>query len=119
MSGEWVKSGEINVRPWGNGVAELQCPRCGFAGLHHTGVLVFDRTEDAVQVTLTSVQGGKVAVDTNGSNAGNPSSRRDGIVLKFECEGCGNAPIEMTIAQHKGSTEIGWRYVSAEATGSS
>lgn len=44
----------------------------------------------------------------------NPSSRRDGLVISFTCEQCSRDDpgdvIELTIAQHKGSTEIGWRF---------
>jgi hypothetical protein len=36
------------------------------------------------------------------------------MAIQFECEQCGGGAdddwIELTIAQHKGSTEIGWRF---------
>jgi hypothetical protein len=38
----------------------------------------------------------------------NPSWRRDGIAIEFCCEGCGSIG-ELTIAQHKGVTLVGWR----------
>jgi hypothetical protein len=49
------------------------------------------------------------------AESGNPSPRRDGIVISFFCEQCTNwgetgEVIELTLAQHKGATEIGWRY---------
>ena len=111
MTNTWMKSDEITTRPWGDSVSELQCPRCGVANLHHSGVTVYDRGEDATTVVKTSVSNGKVAVESIAPGAGNPSLRRDGISIRFWCEGCGEEPIELTIGQHKGSTEIGWRYV--------
>jgi hypothetical protein len=39
----------------------------------------------------------------------NLSERRQGMTLAFACELCeGN--IELTIAQHKGFTYVGWRF---------
>jgi hypothetical protein len=95
-------------------VSELRCPRCAGPNLHHLGVTVFDRAEDAPVVIRTLVEGGKSKTDVvpNG-DSGNPSSRRDGLAILFSCEGCGGDladPIELMIAQHKGSTEIAWRY---------
>jgi hypothetical protein len=50
--------------------------------------------------------------------SGNPSSRRQGLAIRFFCEGCGGADsddiIELTVAQHKGSTELAWRYSPAK-----
>ncbi len=111
MTNTWVQSDEIKTRPYGRGIAELHCPRCGSANLHHTGVTVFDRAEDRPTVVETTVSAGKVKVDPASIGAMNPSARRDGLAIRFDCEGCGEDPIELTIAQHKGSTEIGWRYV--------
>jgi hypothetical protein len=77
--------------------------------------MVFDRKEDSASTVRSLVTGSSVTVGIVDSNhAGNPSSRRDGIVIDFECEQCGGGTdenrIELTIAQHKGSTEIGWRF---------
>jgi len=86
----------------------LLCPRCGADNLHHSGVIVFDRPEDAASVTEIRVEGNKVQMNqTTGDK--NPSSRRDGLSVNFNCEQCGDG-IQLTIAQHKGSTEIGWRF---------
>lgn len=86
----------------------LFCPRCDSGNLHHIGVTVFDRQEDAATVVKTEVAAGRVSVDPKNTGIGNPSARRDGITIDFRCEGCGDGPITLTIAQHKGSTLIGW-----------
>lgn len=104
----------VSTRDLG-GAVELECPRCRASLLHHGAVKVFDRHEDAASVTMTTVSGGTVSMATVGAvGSGNPSSRRDGLSIRFWCEGCGgDTPddvIELTIAQHKGATEIGWRF---------
>jgi hypothetical protein len=95
------------------GATDLLCPRCKEDLLHHLNVSVFDRSEDAHSAVLTKVQNATVSIAVT-DNRGNPSSRRDGIAIGFECEGGGGGKpddfIELTIAQHKGSTEIGWRF---------
>lgn len=101
------------------GAVELECPRCGASLLHHGAVTVFDRGEDADRETMTTISGGTVSMATvESGGSGNPSGRRDGLAIRFWCEGCGgDTPddvIELTIAQHKGATEIGWRYTPAK-----
>lgn len=94
---------------------ELKCPRCGGLNLHQGRVTVFDRAEDAEQTTVTTVAGGLTASHLLPSKrVANPSCRRHGLAIAFECEACG-AGIELTIAQHKGATEFGWRYEEREA----
>lgn len=105
-----IETSEVKTRDWSTRASLLICPRCGADLLHHEGVTSFDRREDAPKVVKTSVAAGKVSVDPFASNEGNPSSRRDGVVIDFRCEGCGEAPMQLIIAQHKGTTEIGWRY---------
>lgn len=111
----------ISTRDAGS-VTDLICPRCGADNLHHLGVAVFDRNEDAPLTVKTLVEGATVAVAVLASEgSANPSSRRDGLAIQFECEGCGGGTnedvIELTIAQHKGSTEIGWRYSELKERG--
>lgn len=92
----------------------LLCPRCGGNYLRHQGVTFFDRSEDEKIETKIEVGGTTISMSRVPENTGNPSSRRDGMVISFDCEGCGGgkAPnrIELTIGQHKGTTEIGWRF---------
>ena len=89
----------------------LVCPRChdSHSYLHHGRVTVYDRREDDPRPIKIEVAGGAALikrVDSDGS--GNPSSRRDGLAIHFECEICGLTS-ELTIAQHKGQSLIGWR----------
>ena len=108
-----VRSNEIRITDWGTSV--LRCPRCNGNNLHQRTVTVFDRGEDQEQVVRTTVEGNTTTVDVVG-NEGNPSSRRHGLSILFDCERCGNSNetyyIELTVAQHKGSTETAWRYTS-------
>lgn len=105
------------------GSADLLCPRCGADNLHHVGVVMYERGEDdpdVLRVTQTLKRYGEERVTTAASEivpsdrSGNPSSRRSGLAVQFECEQCGGGTdedrIELTIGQHKGSTEIGWRF---------
>jgi len=98
----------------GNGVIRgeplLRCPRCGHNYLHHGQVTVFDRTEDATLTLVTAIVAGVTAVHLRPSSmVANPSRRRHGIAIAFECEEC-PGEIELTIAQHKGETRIAWRF---------
>jgi len=87
----------------------LRCPRCDFEYTHQGDVTVWSRTEDAPVTIKNTVHGdGTVTLGAVRYQGDNPSSRRDGASIKFSCEGCGGA-FEMTVAQHKGHTFIGWR----------
>jgi hypothetical protein len=112
----------IIVKPHSGG-ANLLCPRCGNSYLHHRGVVAYDRSEDAETVLKTSVEVGKTTVQLVAqADSGNPSSRRDGLVIQFWCENCGggddgSSVIELTLAQHKGETEVAWRFTPMDALG--
>lgn len=80
---------------------ELVCPSCGFNYLHHVKVEVFERSEDALHGVHVAVSEGQAVMDT--SLEGNPSGRRHGITIQFECEGCDAEPV-LSISQHKGYT---------------
>lgn len=93
---------------------DLVCPRCGGFNLHHVGVRMYERSEDQPTVTLIETYGDRVKVTPRvSSDRANPSSRRHGMVVMFDCELC-NSPegeedrIELRFAQHKGSTEVSW-----------
>lgn len=81
----------------------LCCVGCGEPNLHHEKVEVFYRDgEDAEQgyhVVCTH------DVTIGRSMIGNPSRRRDGVRIVFNCEHC-DAKTELTIVQHKGSTYL-------------
>ena len=80
----------------------LICPGCGNDYLHHGKVEVFERaTEDAP----SSI----VVVSGDGPHEGqNPSSRRNGLLIYFDCETCDAAPV-LAVLQHKGQTVIEWQ----------
>jgi len=96
---------EIDLKGTFEGV---QCPACRNRNLHHGEVAVFSRGEDAAQTLVTIANGNShqtsVAI-TDGE--GNPSSRRDGVLISFTCEHCYALP-DLEIYQHKGATFIEW-----------
>lgn len=84
---------------------QLTCPGCGSTYLHHVRVDVFDRKEDAEQVRRTRVDEAVSVLTLPNETSGNPSSRRDALAVRFECEECGS-PSTLSIAQHKGETHL-------------
>jgi hypothetical protein len=97
----------------------IYCPRCGEANLHQGTVTVFNRLEEdgAVEITriLPDGRGQRWMATTTGSVAaehGNPSARRNGLVIEFECEHCVE-PVKLQIWQHKGATFVEWADVIA------
>jgi len=102
-----INSNEIRMEDTGS-APHLICPRCGGNNLHHEIVILYARHEDANVVIETAVSRTFVeSVETDGSD--NPSRRRDGLAICFSCEECGEG-LQLTIAQHKGSSEIAWRF---------
>jgi hypothetical protein len=102
-----VRTGTVHY----DNTASLLCPCCGFEYLHQHKVTVFNRPEDADLTSVTTIIGGLAATHLQPSEGcGNPSSRRQGAAIEFNCEGCLNR-IELTLAQHKGATHIGWRVI--------
>lgn len=103
-------SPDIQIAWGGNFTAVLKCPRCSGEFMHQGRVTVFDRSEDAEYTAVTTVDCGLSATHLLPSGeTDNPSSRRQGMSIAFECELC-EGGIELTIAQHKGHTHVGWRY---------
>jgi hypothetical protein len=92
-------------------VMELACPRCGGEYLHHRGAVFFERGEDQALVVKIVVDRG-TSTTTIDSGVGNPSSRRHGMFVKFECEECSTPgdTLQLNIAQHKGATELSWTF---------
>ena len=85
---------------------ELGCPSCGGGYLHHDGVQVFDRGEDAPKGLHVRWEAGEARVCIDELRE-NPSSRRGAITIRFHCEGCPAKP-KLAIVQHKGMTYVGW-----------
>jgi hypothetical protein len=93
----------------------LCCPYCGEQYLHHREVTVFRRIEDdpdteEVTVSTQPATAPTVAMEVECLN---PSSRRDGLAITFECEHCLERP-EFAIAQHKGQSFMAWRHRGTE-----
>ena len=58
----------------------LLCPDCGHQYMHHERIEIFERGEDALDVTRTIVDGGQTQVDrVPNAGSGNPSARRHGV----------------------------------------
>jgi hypothetical protein len=105
------------------GAISLCCPQCGGDCLHHGRVTVFHRIEDDEVITQTVVTGPTATVEAvPNSRTTNPSSRRDGIEIEFQCELChweknsdfANQRMFLRIAQHKGKTLLEWRFEDRE-----
>lgn len=96
------------------GAHNLRCPRCGGEYLHHYAVTIYERGEDGGTEIRTHVENGTSKTEVVSSSRDNPSQRRHGMTISFTCEECPDRddlpPIQLTIAQHKGNTEIGWRH---------
>jgi hypothetical protein len=91
-----------------DGSNALACLHCGEQYLHHGRVTVFDRSEDEVKLTKTTVDRGVTVKTIRARGSGCPSYRRHGLAIRFLCESC-NQTSELTIEQHKGHTYLGWR----------
>jgi hypothetical protein len=102
----WTK---VEVARFTDTESALRCPRCGEpGGLHHGQVTIYDRLrEDSEETTVTRVWNGMVSSHRMTGPVGNPSDRRGGLRVSFSCEFCGDR-VELTLAQHKGDTVIGW-----------
>ena len=78
----------------------LLCPKCGFDHTHLESVEYFGRHEDADRGTHAKMNFDGCEVDE--FLDGNPSDRRDGLILHFSCEG--GCEFDILIFQHKGGT---------------
>lgn len=83
--------------------SELLCPACGGNYLRHGRIHVYDRSEDSRTGVHVTVSGS--AVNMNSDMSGNPSGRREGLLIEFFCEQCEAQPV-LQIAQHKGLTLV-------------
>ena len=85
----------------------LLCPTCGFYYLHHDRVTTHSRAEDEDEGAAVRVV--DVLDEEEGGGASrpppNPSKRRSGVVIEGWCEGCDQRWM-LTLAQHKGQTQI-------------
>ena len=91
---------------------EVACPYCKQEELHHMGVEMFARGEDAntgehISLLANGVDGDKIHRVHNHSMHNNASMRRGSILIHFFCEQCQQQPT-MFFVQHKGHTYAGW-----------
>lgn len=89
----------------GTGHSVLCCPRCGHSQIRHSMVAHHLREKEDGLSSVSFLP--KQHVTPLGDN---PSARRGAVVVSFECERCG-PDLELTITQHKGDTQLGWRYI--------
>ena len=97
----------------------LKCPQCGGNYLHHRNTTIFERSEDDKLTTVIAQSEHEAQVSRFPSaDTCNPSYRRNGIIIEFQCEHChydyGDASPELqgffrlAIIQHKGNTFVEW-----------
>lgn len=102
---------KISWDTFGVDVGVLACPICDFEYTHQGGVEVFNRECEDIPCD-------GVMVDARGElsrpQGDNPSERRNGIRIYFQCEGC-HSETALCFAQHKGNTFIYWEDVYREA----
>lgn len=80
-----------------------RCPFCGFDYTHHGKIEIFGREEDSESPNHVTVERYNTKLDRD--NGGNPSTRREGVLIQFWCEGCHRIHY-LSIAQHKGITGV-------------
>lgn len=86
----------------------LKCADCGGNFLHQFRVQVFNRErEDAKTGLRIDVVYGKPLETSKDTEHGNPSDRRDGIRIYFNCENCPHISV-LAIYQHKGTEYLTW-----------
>lgn len=86
----------------------LCCPRCGDFHIHQVGVDIFDREEDEPRGTLTEVRKEQICSYVKHDLSGNPSKRRDGIVIRFVCEQCPDEVFLLAFSHDRGKTLVFW-----------
>ena len=90
----------------------LICPGCGDHNLHQFTVEVFNRyREDDPTGFHAMIENHALNLDLD--MAGNPSLRRDGLLIYFACEHCPGR-VRLSIAQHKGATLVECSYSEPE-----
>lgn len=103
------KSDEIPIPKGGHtyppSLIHIACPHCTAQELHHNSVETFFRMEDWDEGVYTKSTHDGVVSGTD--LTGNPSPRRDGVVIRFWCEIC-DGKSKLCLIQHKGSTYMYW-----------
>ena len=87
-------------------IEAMLCVGCGEDCLHQTGMIWFQRSEDAKKGTAYFVQHGQSGkYEFEDYRSANPSTRRHGSIVIFECELC-HTITGLSFAQHKGHTHV-------------
>ena len=94
---------------------QLTC-KCGSTYLHQGNVTIFNRGEDGDITTVIAQNGDEVqASKFPSADTCNPSPRRYGLIIEFDCETCGlwggerpGVLQQLAIFQHKGNTFMEW-----------
>lgn len=103
--------------------SELKCPTCSESYLHQRDVTVFQRYEDQPKTIVMQQSEDNMIVTTFPSeDTCNPSPRRHGLLIEFECEHCHYTHVDgegdehpreplhrLAIYQHKGITFVEWQ----------
>ena len=115
---------QVILRDYNNTMgSELACPTCSEAYLHQRNVTVFQRYEDEATTVVMQQNENDMHVTTFPSgDTCNPSPRRHGLLIEFECEMCHYShedsegdvmpkePLHrLAIYQHKGTTYLEWQ----------
>ena len=89
----------------GADIAGLVCPSCEGVYTHQTAVRIYARRDSerrgGERVNLYTGESEKIPGE------GNPSSKRQGLMIEFRCENC-DLDSMLAIYQHKGNTFVGW-----------
>jgi hypothetical protein len=110
---------EVRVDNISTNRSNLLCPSCNEGYLHQGIVEVFNRQEDDENIRYTVVDSGNIHSQTIANAvSNNPSSRRQGLIIHFECEHCQDTDFKLCIAQHKGLTLMDWEYDDGNDPGS-
>lgn len=83
----------------------LQCPSCKGEYLHQVEVVAYWGGEDKGTGLKMVSSPERCFIGT--SMEGNPSPRRQGLTIRFDCESC-SAELLLSVVQHKGQTLIQW-----------
>jgi hypothetical protein len=110
MSKEYFGEGKQAII---NQMGRLVCPDCGHDYMNQIQVTIFNRGEDDPLVDRTVVDSTGTHIERIPNHvACNPSDRRHGMTIVFDCEGCAADEVSavkfLHIYQHKGQTFTEW-----------
>jgi hypothetical protein len=92
---------------------QLLCPcGCNSIYLHQIAYTIYERPSGEDGLTI-AIDVANIDSIIHSVSRRNPSERRQGLAILFECEHC-DGFIELTIQQTKGNTYLEWRDTSLE-----